>query len=251
MADELKRYSQHLEELVEKRTKSLREAERLAAMGQMAATVAHDLRNPLTGITGALYYLRKKYGRTTDAKTKEMINIIENDVEYSNNMMTGLVEYSAEVKLEAVETNPRTISEKALALVRIPRKIRVHNQTKHQPKIMLDVEKMTRVSVNIIQNAVEAMPEGGELVIASRVSKGRLQILFSDTGKGIAKKAMSKIWVPFSTTKAQGMGLGLPMAKHMVKAHGGSISIRSVTGKGTTVAVRLPIKKKPKAGGTE
>ena len=251
MADKLRRYSQHLEELVGKRTRSLRKAERLAAMGQMAATVAHDLRNPLTGITGAVYYLRKKYDRTTDAKTREMLDVIENDVEYSNNMMTGLVEYSAEVKLEAVETSPRTISEKALALVRIPRKIRVHNRTKDQPKMMLDVEKMTRVSVNIIQNAVEAMPEGGELVIASRVSKGKLQILFSDSGKGITKKAMSKIWVPFSTTKAQGMGLGLPMAKHMVKAHGGSISIRSVAGKGTTVAVKLPIKKKSKAGGRE
>jgi len=251
MADKLRRYSQHLEELVEKRTRSLREAERLAAMGQMAATVAHDLRNPLTGITGALYYLRKKYGRTTDAKTREMLNVIENDVEYSNNMMTGLVEYSAEVKLEAVETNPRTISERALALVRIPRKIHVHNRTKNQPKVVLDVEKMTRVFVNLIQNAVEAMAQGGEFDIVSRVSKGKLQILFSDTGKGITKEAMSKIWVPFSTTKAQGMGLGLPMARHMVKAHGGSISITSVAGKGTTVTVKLPIKKKSKVSGTE
>jgi len=251
MADELRRYSEHLEELVEKRTKRLREAERLAAMGQMAATVAHDLRNPLTGITGAVYYLRKKYGRTADAETKEMLKVIENDVGYADNMMTGLVEYSAEVKLDKVETDPRAIAEKALALVRIPRKVLVDNRTKGQPKMLLDVEKMTRVSVNIIQNAVEAMPQGGRLAITSKASRGKLQLVFSDTGRGIAKETIAKIWVPFSTTKAQGMGLGLPMAKHMVEAHGGTISIRSVLGKGTTVIVVLPASSKSKTGGAK
>jgi len=98
MADELKRYSEHLEELVKERTKKLREAERMAAMGQLAAQVAHDLRNPLTGITGAIYYLRKKSGAKADQRTKEMLDVIEKDVEYSNEMMTGSVEYSGEMR---------------------------------------------------------------------------------------------------------------------------------------------------------
>ncbi len=241
MADERRRYSEHLEELVEERTKKLREAERMAAMGQLATQVAHDLRNPLTGITGAVYYLRKKYGSAADEKTKEMLDVIEKDVEYSNDMMTGLVEYSGETKLNLVETDLRTITEKALALVRVPTNIHVSNLIENLPRAKLDVEKMTRVSVNLIQNAVEAMPQGGELTITSQSSERSLRLLFSDTGTGIKKEIMSRIWVPFSTTKAKGLGLGLPMVKQIAEAHGGSVSIESAVGKGTTVIVSLPI----------
>lgn len=248
MAEKLKRYSAHLEELVEERTEKLREAERLAAMGQLASMVAHDLRNPLTGITGAVYHLRKKLGRTADEKTKEMLEIIERDVEYSNEMMTGLIEYSAEVRLQLIEADAKAIVDRALQLVRVPNNVRISNFARDKPKVELDVEKMTRVSVNLIQNALEAMPEGGELKVASQKSGRNLRLLFSDTGEGIKKEVLSRIWVPFSTTKAKGMGLGLPMAKHIIEEHGGSISIKSVVGKGTTVTVTLPIKTRAKSG---
>ncbi len=250
MADELKSYSEHLEELVEERTAKLREAERMAAMGQMAATVAHDLRNPLTGIAGAAYYLRKKYGSTTDERTKEMLEVIEKDVEYSSRMMTGLVEYSGELRLDLAACDLRTITEKALEFVRIPDKVRVSNLTRSLPKANLDVEKITRVAVNLLQNAIEAMPLGGAVIIRSQKLDGTLRFSVSDTGVGIKEEAMSRIWVPFSTTKAKGMGLGLPMAKHIVEAHGGSISVESTYGKGTTVTVTLPINAKGRERGS-
>jgi signal transduction histidine kinase len=250
MADKLKSYSEHLEELVEERTAKLREAERMAAMGQMAATVAHDLRNPLTGIAGAAYYLRKKYGSTTDDRTREMLEVIEKDVEYSSRMMTGLVEYSGELRLDLAESDLRTITEKALEFVRIPDNVHISNLAKSLPKATLDVEKMTRVAVNLIQNAVEAMPLGGAVTIRSQKLDSSLKFSVSDTGVGIREEAMSKIWVPFSTTKAKGMGLGLPMAKHIVEAHGGSISVKSTYGKGTTVTVTLPIRVKVKERAT-
>jgi PAS domain S-box-containing protein len=249
MATELKRYSEHLEELVKERTEKLKEAERLAAMGQLAAMVAHDLRNPLTGITGATYYLRKKYGTTADEKTKEMLEIIEKDVEYSNKMMTSLVEYSGGVKLSLSESDPRSIVEQALTLVRIPDEVKISNLAEPRPKVTLDEEKLVRVAVNLIHNAVEAMPQGGELTVKSSESGNNLELTFSDTGHGMSDEALSKVWTPFSTTKAKGMGLGLPMAKQIIEAHGGTISVESAVGKGTTVTVTLPVNAKPKESG--
>jgi len=248
MTNELKLYSDHLEELVKERTEKLKEAERLAAMGQLAAMVAHDLRNPLTGITGATYYLKKKYGATADERTKEMLEIIEKDVEYSNKMMTSLVEYSGEVRLNLRETDLRSIVEQALTLVRIPDEVRVSDFAEAGPKLMLDEEKMVRVAVNVIYNAVEAMPQKGELTIKSRETGGNIDLSFSDTGAGMTEEVLSRIWTPFSTTKAKGMGLGLPMSKQIVEAHGGSISVKSRPGKGTTVTVTIPIKVEPKEG---
>lgn len=241
MASELRQYSDHLEELVAARTEELKEAERMAAMGQFAAMVAHDLRNPLTGIAGAAYYLRKKYGQAPDEVTREMLDVIEKDVEYSNQMMTSLVEYSGEMRLNLVETGLQTIVRKALGMVRIPAGVRVFDSTKNEPRMMLDEEKMVRVSVNVVQNAVEAMPQGGEIAIESKESEGRMQLCFSDTGAGMSKERLEKIWIPFSTTKAKGMGLGLPLSKQVVEAHGGSISVSSEVGRGTTVTIILPL----------
>jgi len=249
MANELKRYSEELEEVVKERTAKLREAERLAAMGQMASMVAHDLRNPLTGITGATYYLRKKYGATADVKTKEMLDIIEKDVDYSNRMMTSLVEYSGEVRLNLRDSTPKGVVEEALMLVRIPPEVKVLREVDDNPKVMLDEEKMVRVLVNVIHNAVEAMPQGGELSIRSRELGGKLELSVEDTGAGMPPEVLARIWTPFSTTKAKGMGLGLPMAKQIVEAHEGKIEVTSAVGRGTRVLVTLPINPDTKGGG--
>jgi signal transduction histidine kinase len=109
---------------------------------------------------------------------------------------------------------------------------------------MLDVEKMRRVFLNLIGNAIEAMPTGGKLVIRSEESNGGVKVVFSDTGTGITEDRMTQLWRPFSTTKAKGMGLGLPISKRIVEAHGGSVSVESQPGKGTNVTVTLPIKPK-------
>ena len=249
MANELKLYSEHLADIVAERTEKLKEAERMAAMGQFAAMVAHDLRNPLTGIAGATYFLRKKYGPTADVRTKEMLDVIEKDVDYSNQMMTSLVEYSGELRLVLVETDMKTIIGKALPLVRLAKGVKVADFSQSQPRMMLDEDKMVRMSVNLMQNASDAMPKGGELTIEAGVTGTEVRVSFSDTGMGIKEEALSKVWVPFSTTKAQGMGLGLPLSKQIVEGHGGTISIESKLGKGTRVTVTLPFNR-PQTGGS-
>jgi PAS domain S-box-containing protein len=220
----------------------LLKSRRLAAIGETAAIVGHDLRNPLTGIAGATYYLRTTERSKLGNKGKEMLRLIDEDVRRSNKIITDLLEYSGELRLELVQTDVRSITKDALQSVKIPRTIRVVDSTKSKPTMRLDVEKMRRVFVNIIRNAVDAMPKGGTLKVASKESKGNLQVTFSDTGIGMTEETIRKLWSQLFTMKAEGMGLGLPITKRFVEAHGGSISAESKLGKGTTFTVTLPIK---------
>jgi len=219
---------------------ALLRSERLAAVGEMATMMAHDLRNPLTGISGAAYHLRKKLGATADRKSREMLDLIEKDVEHANRIMCDLLEYSRELHLDLAGTSPRSIIEQALALVEIPSEVRVSNLTNDQPEVRMDTEKMKRVFVNLIRNAVDAMSQGGELTIQSKKSNGNLQVTFSDTGTGITEDVASRIWMPFFTTKAKGIGLGLSISKRIVEAHKGHISYETKIGKGTTFTVTIP-----------
>jgi PAS domain S-box-containing protein len=248
LIQQVKEYAQHLEEKVEERTQQLKEmqqqllkSERLAAIGELAAMIGHDLRNPLTGITGATYYLKTKCGSKIDNKSKEMLRIIEENIENSNKIINDLLEYSREMKLDLNNSNPRLIVKKALSAFKIPENVRVANLTGDQPKINVDADKLKRVSVNIIKNAVDAMPKGGKLTIESRESNGNLEIVFSDTGAGMSKETLKNIYKPLFTTKAKGMGFGLPICKRFVEAHGGKIYARSTIGKGSTFTVTLPI----------
>ena len=216
-------------------------SERLAAVGELATMVAHDLRNPLTGISGASYHLKRKLGSSMDQKSREMLDLIEKDVEYANKILSDLLEYSREIQLELSETTPRSITEQALALVKIPSNIRVSDLTNDDPSLTVDTEKMRRAFVNLIKNAVEAMPQGGEVAIRSKESNGFLQVTFSDTGMGVTEDVMRRIWTPFFTTKAKGIGLGLSISKRIIEAHRGRISLETEVGKGTTFTVTIPI----------
>lgn len=255
MQKKLEEYSQQLEALVEKRTSQLEEAqekliknERLAAIGQVAAMVGHDLRNPLTGIAGATYYLKKKLNAKTDKTIKEMLTLIEENIEYSNKIISDLLGYSREIKLELKETSPKSILENALSFVEIPKGISILKIIEDKPKIIVDVEKLKRVFINIIKNAIDAMPKGGTLTIKSSEKTGKLEITFTDTGIGMPKDVLENIWTPFFTTKARGLGLGLPICKRIIEAHGGNISAESTVGKGTTFSITIPLIPKLEGG---
>jgi signal transduction histidine kinase len=203
--------------------------------------VGHDLRNPLTSITGAAYYLNTKLGPKLGTREKEMPAIIEKSIRYSDKMVNDLLEYSRELRLELVEADARSITRDALAHMTVPKGIRIADSTGNEPKIWVDAEKMRRVFLNLVQNAFDAMPEGGTLTIASQKSNGNLQISFVDSGVGMKKEIVKNLCNPLFTTKAKGMGLGLSVAKRFVEGHGGSIRVESQPGKGSTFTVTLPI----------
>ena len=255
MMRKLEEYSQQLEQMVEKRTRQLKEAqeqlvkaERLATIGQVAAMVGHDLRNPLTGINGAAYYLRTRLDPEKNEKLLEMVKLIEKDVQYSNKIVTDLLDYSREIRLELSETTPRAIMEEALFLITVPQNITLVDSTQSEPGMKMDIEKIKRVFSNLIKNAVDAMPHGGKLAIASKKTEANVEFAFADTGIGMTEEVVQKIWTPFFTTKAKGMGLGLPICKRIIEAHGGKISLDTTFGKGTTFTVTIPIEPKTEGG---
>jgi PAS domain S-box-containing protein len=229
----------------------LRQKERLAAIGEMAAMVGHDLRNPLTGISGAVYILREKYGPMIGEKGKEMLGLIDSGIEYSNKIVNDLLDYSGELRLERTKSDAQSIIQGALSMVDVPKNIRVIGSIGGKVSVTVDEGVLKRAFVNLIKNAVEAMPDGGTLTIAGKESNGTLEISFIDTGVGMTKEAMERIWRPFFTTKAKGMGFGLPICKRIVEAHGGSISAESTVGTGSVFKITLPVAGMSQEGSTK
>jgi len=223
---------------------ALLKSQRMAAIGELAAMVGHDLRNPLTGITGATYYLKKKLGSKTNKKEREMLQLIDQEIDHSDKIVNDLLEYSGEIRLELAQTDAKSITRNALKSMKIPSRIHLLDSTKEEPKIELDADKMRRVFGNLIRNAVDAMPERGTLRITSRESNGNLKLSITDTGTGMTKETVERLWVPLFTTKAKGIGLGLPIAKRLVEAHGGSITVETKPNKGSTFTVTLPLNRR-------
>ncbi|MBS7621812.1 hypothetical protein KEJ32_06860, partial [Candidatus Bathyarchaeota archaeon] len=189
---ELQVYADQLEEKVEERTRELREiqdkllrAQRLAVIGELAGMVGHDLRNPLTSIAGATYYIKRRLSKAIDGKVKEMIELIEKNIGYSNKIINDLLDYSREIKLDIAETSPKALVEEALASVEIPSNIHVVKVVRNSPRIRADFEKVKRVLVNLIRNAVDAMPKGGTLIIKCWKRGANVEFIVSDTGVGM------------------------------------------------------------------
>jgi len=258
MEKKLEEYSRHLEKMVEERTRELKESqerllksERLAAIGELAAMVGHDLRNPLQAITNAAYIMRTFY-ESLPAEAKErivpqdapkMLQIIRDEVAYANNIVSNLQDFAGVREPDFQDTDLNSVIHNALSKVKIPGNIKVMVRLdKTVPRLKIDPAQMRRVYVNLITNAVQAMPEGGKLTITSRRKGDYIEVGVQDTGVGIPKQNMKKIFTPLFTTKAKGVGLGLPICKNLVEAHGGSIEVESEVGKGATFTIRLPIR---------
>jgi PAS domain S-box-containing protein len=222
---------------LKKMQQRLTESERLAAIGEAAAMVGHDLRNPLQGIAGALYLLKQESFK----ERSEMLRLIQNNVEYADAIVRDLSDYSTEMQLNLAETTPKSIAGDAIRLLKVPQNITVQDLSEDQPILRVDHKRMRRVFINFVENAFESMPEGGTVTITSRQWNNAAEIAISDTGSGMPAKMMENLWKPLQTTKAKGMGLGLAICKRVVDAHGGTISVKSEVGEGTTVTIRLPL----------
>ncbi len=256
LIESLREARQQLEQKVDERTRELRvsqgqllKAQRLAVIGELAGMVGHDLRNPLTSIAGATYYIKKRLVPDADVRIQEMLHLVEKNIAYSNKIINDLLDYSREIRLELTETTPKTIMKEALLLVEIPANIQLLDFTEDKPKMKTDIEKIKRCFVNVIKNAVDAMPEGGKLSLRSKCTSGSVKFMLSDTGMGMSEETIEKLWTPLFTTKAKGMGFGLPICKRVVEAHGGSIIAESTPKRGTTFTVNLPIEPETKEGG--
>jgi signal transduction histidine kinase len=249
--NEVQEYADRLEVKVKERTRELVDAQnqllkaqRLAAIGELAGMVGHDLRNPLTSMAGAVYYLKVRTNERLGDREREMLETIEKAIVYSNKIVNDLLEYSRDIQLELSEAEPKSLLEDALSLIVVPQNIHILDRTQKEPRIKVDKEKIRRVFVNIVKNAVDAMPDGGELTVASMKKGENVDFVFSDTGTGMPMEVLNRIWSPLFTTKAKGMGFGLAICRRIVEAHGGKILVESLSGKGSTFTITLPVEPK-------
>lgn len=219
----------------------LLKAERLAAIGELAGIVGHDLRNPLQGMMGATHYLKTHAADKADATCLEMLDEIDDCIRRSDKIINDLIEYSRVLNVEPTVTDPKTLIDQALNELTAPSSIEVINKTNGKPRVIIDIAMMQRAFVAIIKNAFDAMPDGGKLTIKSKAAGNTVVFSFQDTGTGMDKETLNKIATPLFTTKAKGMGFGLAVCKRFVEAHEGKVVVDSKTGSGTTVIVTLPV----------
>ena len=234
--EELRTTNEELEKTQEK----LIQQEKLAAVGQLASGVGHELRNPLGVIKNAAYYIRTKVG-TDDPKLAKHLNIMEREINNSNKIISDLLGFSRTRPPSIVPSDINKVVEQALEAVEIPEGVLLAKDLGSElPKIMADPDQIRQVFVNLSLNAIQAMAEGGQLKIVTRSHGDFIEAEFSDTGCGVPTENLDKLFDPFFTTKARGVGLGLAVSHGIMERNNGTIEVKSEVRKGTTFLVRLP-----------
>jgi signal transduction histidine kinase len=231
----------------------MKEKDRLAALGEMSAGLAHEIRNPLAAIKGAIQYLDPQKLPPED---REFLEIMIEEVNRLNGVVTQFLDYSRPLKPSLQPTDVNEVLEKTFKLLQpeVPEAIRVELELAGWlPRVNADAEQLKQVFLNLALNAFQAMPQGGRLAVSSRLARDELafwregarradvvEIRFRDTGPGVAEESRESIFVPFFTTKEKGTGLGLAICQRLVKAHQGTIQLRSTPGEGAEFLVALP-----------
>jgi signal transduction histidine kinase len=253
---ELQRYRDHLEDLVIERTRELEEAqaelvrqERLSALGQLTATVAHEIRNPLGTVRTSVFSIEDAIKRDEFERIERALQLAERNIVRCDTIISELLDYTRYHVLRPSLTDidgwlDRLLDE-MLNQQSIPETIACIRELNANIEIPVDTEHLRRAVINIVNNAVDAMREvpgqdRNQLTIKTLVIDERLEIHVSDTGCGIPDEMMNRLFEPLFSTKSFGIGLGLPIAKGIMEQHGGGIEVSSQRDKGTTIVLWLP-----------
>jgi len=224
----------------------LLQSEKMASLGKLAAGVAHEINSPLTGILtySSLLHEAKQDGD----RDKEDLEVIVNETNRCKMIVKGLLDFARQTEPQKVLSDINEVTQKSINLISHQASIQnVKIERKIQPdlpQIMIDVGQIQQVFINILLNAIEAMPQGGILTVSSEIEDQMVIVGFTDTGIGIPEENLPKIFDPFFTTKKQGKGtgLGLSVSYGIIERHRGKLEVKSQVGKGTTFTVKLPIK---------
>ena len=220
-------------------------SEKLATLGQLAASVAHEINNPLAVIMGRAEFLDSEID-DDDPIIQKSIKTIENESEKAASTVQRFLTFARQSEPELKLVNVNKLLDNSIGLashLAIMEKVTLDKEFGGQiPDILIDPRQIEQVFINLILNAIQAMRAGGKLTVCSEQKDGIVEIRFSDTGSGISAENMIKIFNPFFTTKKAGTGLGLAICKQILEKHGGTIKIESDPGMGTTVYVTLPFK---------
>jgi two-component system sensor histidine kinase PilS (NtrC family) len=219
----------------------MRQADRLATLGRMAANIAHEIRNPLASLTGAIEVLTSPL--TADDARERLSQIVATESERLNHIIKNFLEYARPAPLSITAFDVAAAAEEVLLLLEHragPGSLKVVRAFPPSVVWPVDAQQFRQVLWNLCLNAVEAMPEGGELRVNADVRGDRLEVSVSDNGEGIAATDLSHVFEPFFSTKSEGTGLGLALVHRVVQEHGGEIDVQSTPGLGTTFTLTLP-----------
>jgi signal transduction histidine kinase len=245
-ASEVEEYASQMEELAEDRAKKLKDAERMAAIGQTAGMVGHDIRNPLQAITGDVYLAKTELASTANTEEKnnilESLTEIEKNIFYINKIVADLQDFARPLNPKWEQLEVDKLITDALLVVAVPDVIKtVVSADKNLPRLNTDSTMIQRIMVNLIQNAVQAMSKGGSLTISAYSQKRQIAIVVEDSGEGIPEEVRGKLFTPLMTTKSKGQGFGLAVVKRLVDALEGTVTFESEQGKGTKFILQFPI----------
>jgi two-component system sensor histidine kinase PilS (NtrC family) len=220
-----------------------RRQDRLAAIGRMAASIAHEIRNPLAAMRGSIQMLRSEMG--PESAQTELMGIILRESDRLNRIISDFLNYARPRSVVHSTVDIGELLSETFTLLRHSPEVQ-HHQTIEEAVIErpifadADAEQMRQVFWNLARNALQAMPEGGTLrAELKKNSHNRLRITFSDTGRGMSPDQVEHLFEPFSSTTG-GTGLGLSIVYQIIRDHGGTINVRSREGRGTTIAIELP-----------
>ncbi|MBO8165078.1 MAG: HAMP domain-containing protein [Brevibacillus sp.] len=227
----------------EKVQEYIHQSEKLALAGQLAAGAAHEIRNPLTVIYGFIQLLGGKLSEQERAQFH--LPLILKEIERVNQIVTELLLLSKPSRPNYREVTLEEIISSILPLIK--GEARLHNieiveSYDKETKLHADVEQLKQILLNLIKNAIEAMPNGGTLTVDSKCDLEKVYLSVSDTGVGIASEDLGRIFDPFFSLKDEGTGLGLPITMRMVKNHGGDVKVYSRVNEGTSIEVSLPLR---------
>lgn len=245
--ERLQEFSEKLEDIVKQRSRELEKAqeqlvrkEKLATLGQLAGGVGHELRNPLTVINNALYVLKMTIPDTNEMG-KEYVDIIESEIKNAEKIVADLLDFARIKTVEKTRIDVASLIDDVLKKAPPPENIHVSVDMDHPGlEIFGDSQKITQVLLNLVTNAYQAMPKGGDLVLSGERIDGKIRLEVRDTGAGIPEENVDKIFEPLFTTKAKGIGLGLSVSRNLIEANGGALTVQSTIGRGSSFVISLP-----------
>ncbi len=244
--DALRQHAGHLEEMVAARTQELHAVqeqmvrrEKLVMLGQISGSIAHELRGPLTTITNAIYYL--KITLPPDPNTLEYLQMINAEIHKSEQIISGLLSFTKTANIDRRPVAVFELVDATLANNPAPDGITITHRIPHDlEKVNIDPQQIGLVLDNLITNAYQAMPQGGQVTITALPHDKAVNLVIADTGSGITPENLTKIFEPLFTTKPNGIGLGLSLSKMLVEANGGAISVESEASQSSSFTLTLP-----------
>jgi signal transduction histidine kinase len=225
----------------------LREAEHLSGIAQLGKSIAHEIRNPLNFISLSIDHLKTKYipdQGEDKQKFESLITSIKHEIQRLNKLAGDFLDYGKSLRLTLQDVDIEGLINEVISLVSAKAEkdgINISFQSGGLPKLSADPELIKTCIFNIIINAFQAMPDNGNLTVTTKVSNGKAYIIIEDTGIGVSKENLPKLFDPFFSTKSTGLGLGLAMTKRVIEEHGGKADFQSEEGKGSTMTISLPI----------